>query len=122
MSAALTPSDVFERWLEQQPDSARVVVACDTDRLLSEDRALDQPVVTDPAGRAWHLAVFRGDDLRFRLSFRKAAAHSRVAVVIVGSQDPERKLDVSTIGDVLARHEGTTPLDLSLARYLGRFC
>lgn len=122
MSAALTPHDVFERWLEQQPDIARVVVACDTDRLLAEDRALDQPVVTDPAGRAWHLAVFRGDDLRFRLAFRKAAANGRVAVVVIGSPDPDRKLDVSTIGDVLARHEGTAPLDLSLARYLGRFC
>ena len=119
---SITPRDVFERWLEQQPDTARVVLACDTDRLLAESKVLDRPEVTDPLGRKWRLAVFRGDDLRFRFGFRKAAAAGRVAIVLLGAADPEQRIDVSTVGDILAKHEGHDVLDLSLANYLGRFC
>jgi hypothetical protein len=120
---AVTPREVFEHWLEQQPDTARVVLACDTDRLLAESKALDNPDVTDPQGRSWRLVVFRGDDVRFRLAFRKAAASGdRIAIVILGPGDPDQRVDVSTIGDLLAKHEGHEVLDLSLARYLSRFC
>jgi hypothetical protein len=118
----VTPREVFEQWLEKQPDTARVVLACDTDRLLTESKALDNPEVTDAHGRTWRLAVFRGDDLRFRFAFRKAAAASRVAIVILGPADPDQHIDVSTIGDILAKQEGQEVLDLSLARYLSRFC
>ncbi|MBI2925832.1 MAG: PglZ domain-containing protein [Verrucomicrobia bacterium] len=120
-ASAQTPREVFEHWLEQQPDTARVVLACDTDRLLSDAKALDLPEVTDPAGRKWHLAIFRGDHLRFRFDFRKATRKGRTVVALVGSTQPDARVDVSLLSDVLARHEGT-PLDLSLARYLGRFC
>ena len=119
---AVTPRDVFEQWLEKQPDTARVVLACDTDRLLTESKALDKPEVTDALGRAWRLVVFRGDDLRFRFAFRKAAAAAHVAIVILGPADPEQRIDVSTIGDILAKQEGQEVLNLSLARYLSRFC
>jgi hypothetical protein len=112
---------VFERWLDQQADSARVVLVCDTDRLLSDAKALDSPEFTDPSGRKWHLAIFRGDHLRFRLDFRKAIRKGRTVIVLVGSTHPDARVDVSLLSDVLARHEGT-PLDLSLAQYLGRFC
>ena len=120
-TTAQTPRDVFEHWLEHHPDSARMVLACDTDRLLADAKVLDASALSDPSGRKWHLAVFRGDHLRFRLAFRQATQQGRTVVVLVGSTQPEAHVDVSLLSDVLARHEGP-PLDLSLARYLGRFC
>jgi hypothetical protein len=119
---AQSPREVFEHWLEHQASSARVVVACDTDHLLADSKALDKPTVVDPKGRTWQLASYRGDDLRFRLNFRRATQVGRTAVVLVGSGQPDVRLDVSTISDLLSHDESSEPLDLSLARYLGRFC
>ena len=121
-SAAHTPREVFEHWLEKQPDGARVVVACDNDRLLADAKVLDRPTIVDPKGRTWHLAAYRGDDIRFRFAFRRVEKVGRVVIVLVGSGEPDTRLVVTTIGDLLSHDEGTEPLDLSLARYLGRFC
>jgi hypothetical protein len=118
---APTPSEIFDRWLEQQPDSARVVLVFDSDRLLAESRALDPESVTDPQGRKWSLAVFRGDQVQFRRSFRAARSAGRAIIALLGPSQPDAVVDVSFIGDILSFQDGT-PLDLSLAKYLGRFC
>jgi hypothetical protein len=119
---AQSPREVFGAWLERQAKDARVVLACDADHLLSDAKALDKPTVVDPKGRTWQLAAYRGDDLRFRLAFRRATQTGPTVIVLIGSGQPEVRLDVSTISDLLAHDESTEPLDLSLARYLGRFC
>lgn len=118
---APTPSEIFDRWLEQQPDSARVVLVFDSDRLLAESRAFDPESVTDPQGRKWHLAVFRGDHVQFRRAFRAARLSGRTIIGLLGPSQPDAVVDVSFIGDILSFQDGT-PLDLSLAKYLGRFC
>lgn len=118
---APTPSEIFDRWLEQQPESARVVLVFDSDRLLAESRALDPDSVTDPQGRKWHLAVFRGDQVQFRRAFRAARSSGRTIIGLLGPSQPDAVVDVSFIGDILSFQDGT-PLDLSLAKYLGRFC
>lgn len=118
---APTPSEIFDQWLEKQPDSARVVLVFDSDRLLAESRALDSESVSDPQGRKWHLAVFRGDQVQFRRAFREARSAGRAIIALLGPSQPDAVVDVSFIGDILSFQDGT-PLDLSLAKYLGRFC
>lgn len=120
-TAAPTPSEIFDRWLEHQPDSARVVLVCDSDRLLAESRALDPESVTDPQGRKWHLAVFRGDQVQFRRAFRAARSSGRTIIGLLGPSQPDAVVDVSLVGDILSFQDGT-PLDLSLVKYLGLFC
>lgn len=121
MPPAPTPAEIFERWLEQQPDSARVVLVCDSDRLLHESRALDPGVIVDGQGRKWHLAVFRGDHVQFRKAFRVAQTGGRTILGLLGPSQPEATVDLSYLGDILSFQDGT-PLDLSLANYLSRFC
>ncbi len=118
---APTPSEIFDRWLEQQPDSARVVLAFDSDRLLADSRAFDPENVIDPQGRKWNLAVYRGDQVQFRRAFRAARLSGRVVIGLLGPSQPDAIVDVSFIGDILSFCDGP-PLDLSLAKYLGRFC
>jgi hypothetical protein len=119
---AHSPREVFEVWLERQAKDARVVLVCDTDHLLADAKVLAKPTVVDPKGRTWQLAAYRGDDLRFRYAFRRAQQAGPTVLVLVGSGLPDARLDVSTLSDLLAHDESTEPLDLSLARYLGRFC
>lgn len=118
---APTPSEIFDQWLQQQPDSARVVLVFDSDRLLAESRTFDPGFVTDPQGRKWHLAIFRGDEVQFRRAFRAARSSGRTIIGLLGPSQPDAVVDVSFIADILSFQDGT-PLDLSLAKYLGRFC
>ncbi len=118
---AHSPREVFEAWLERQARDARVVLVCDTDHLLADAKVLAKPTVVDPKGRTWQLAAYRGDDLRFRYAFRRAQQAGSTVLVLVGSGLPDARLDVSTLSDLLAHDESTERLDLSLARYLGRF-
>ncbi len=120
-STAPTPSVIFDRWLEQQPDSARVVLVCDTDRLLADAKVLDPSAVTDPQGRKWNLAVFRGDQVQFRRSFKTAQAGGRTIIGLIGPSQPDGQVDVSYLSDILSFQEGS-PLDLSLPKYLEKFC
>src|SRR5262249_28340895 len=68
------------------------------------------------------VVVFRGDDLAFRLRFRKAAAHPTTVVVLTRGEGTNGKIDVSCITDVLARNEGGDPLDLSVPAFFKRLC
>ncbi|MCX6880251.1 MAG: PglZ domain-containing protein [Verrucomicrobia bacterium] len=116
-----TPRESFEQWLAGKPDSARVLLVLDSDRLLADSKGLGGSEIIDPLGRTWQLAVFRGDQIQFRIGFRMARAAGRVVVVLVGPSQPDGRVDVSLISDLLSLHE-EAPLDLSLAKYLGRFC
>lgn len=115
-----TPSELFYAWLEQQPSDARVAVAIDSDRFLADARTLDKPAVVDPAGREWSLAVFRGDDLAFRLRFRQATTDGRVVIVLTRGADSNAPIDVSHVADILARNEAGEPLDLSVPAFFQR--
>jgi len=65
---------------------ARVVVAVDGNRLLNDAGVLGRSAIIDNSGRQWQLVVFRGDDLAFRLRFRKAASQPSVIVVTRGGE------------------------------------
>lgn len=116
------PVDVFVEWLAARPHDARVAVASDSDRLLAETGLLGKPVVVDHAGRDWQLVVFRGDDLAFRLAFRKAAKHKRTVIVLTRGAATQAAIDVSYLTDILAQNEGGTPLDLSVPAFFRRIC
>ena len=111
---AHTPIDIFLKWLTERPEQARLAVAVDGDRLLADAGVLGKEVVNDSAGRTWQLAVFRGDDLSFRLAYRKARSSKRSLIVLARSTDTQNKIDVSYVTDILAANEGGPPLDLSV--------
>ena len=111
---AHTPVDIFFKWLTERPDQARVAVAVDGDRLLADAGVLGKDVLNDSGGRIWQLAVFRGDDLSFRLAYRKARTNKRTLIVLARSTDNQSKIDISYVTDILAANEGGPPLDLSV--------
>ena len=124
-----TPSELFHDWLGKLPGDASVAVAIDSDRFLADAKVLDRPKVVDPAGREWHLVVFRGDDLAFRLRFREASASAfspqpsafpRVVIVLTRGPGVDAPIDVSYVADVLARNEAGEPLDLSVPAFFRR--
>lgn len=116
------PVDAFLEWLAGRPHDARVAVAIDSDRLLAETGLLGKTVVVDQTGRDWQLVVFRGDDLAFRLAFRKAAKHKRAVIVLTRGAATQAAIDVSYVTDILAQNEGGTPLDLSVPAFFRRIC
>lgn len=116
------PVDIFLKWLSERPDQARVAVAIDGDRFLAEAGTLGKEIVTDGRGRAWQMVVFRGDDLSFRLAYRKAQTAEHVLIVLARSVDGQKKIDVSYISDILAANEGGPPLDLSVPAVFRRIC
>jgi hypothetical protein len=103
-----TPVDIFLGWLGGRSDHTRVAVAIDGDRLLADAGILGKEIVADSHGRTWRLAVFRGDDLAFRLAFRKAKLEKNV--LIVRDRHPRRQRGRPTVGPVRA---GTVPTGLS---------
>jgi hypothetical protein len=117
-----TPVDVFTDWLSTRPREARMAIAIDVDRLICESGLLGRNTIVDKKGREWQVVVFRGDDLAFRLRYRKAAAHPATVVVLTRGEGTEEKIDVSCITDVLARNEGGDPLDLSVPAFFKRLC
>jgi len=99
-----------------------MTIAIDADRLICESGLLGRNTIVDKKGREWQVVVFRGDDLAFRLRFRKAAAHPAMVVVLTRGEGTNEKIDVSCITDVLARNEGGDPLDLSVPAFFKRLC
>jgi hypothetical protein len=116
------PATVLQDWLAGRPEGARVAVALDPDRLLCEAGLLGWNTVTDTAGRDWQVVSYRGDELAFRLRFRKAADHARRLVVLTRGEGGTSPIDVSTLADILASNEAGPALDLSLPAYFRRFC
>jgi hypothetical protein len=117
-----TPADVLTEWLVLRPTDARVAIAIDADRLLSDSGILGRDKIIDKNGREWQLVVFRGDDLAFRLRFRKASALSPILITLTRGVGTDGSIDVSHITDILARNESGGPLDLSLPAFFRRFC
>jgi hypothetical protein len=99
-----------------------MAIAIDADRLVCESGLLGRNTIVDKQGREWQVVVFRGDDLAFRLRFRKAAAHPATVVVLTRGEGTDEKIDVSCITDVLTRNEGGDPLDLSVPAFFKRLC
>lgn len=116
------PVDIFLKWLSERSDQARVAVTVDGDRFLADAGFLGKETITDNRGRPWQMVVFRGDDLAFRLAYRKAQTAEHVLIVLVRSVDAEKKIDVSYITDILAANEGGPPLDLSVPAVFRRIC
>ncbi len=114
------PQDIFRDWLAGHDREARVAVAVDSDRFLADAKVLDKPALVDPAGREWQLVVFRGDDLAFRLRFRKATAKGRTVIVLSRGAESVEPIDVSYVADVLAKNEAGDPLDLSVTALFRR--
>ena len=117
-----TPVDIFLKWLSERPEDARVAVAIDGDRLLADAGVLGKEAATDRLGRTWRMVVFRGDDLAFRLAYRKASTEKRVLIVLARSTDAQIKIDVSYVTDILAANEGGAPLDLSVPAVFRTIC
>src|ERR1022692_2574836 len=118
---AQPPAEVFLNWLSGRPVSARVAVAIDSDWLLGDSGLLSKSVVQDTKGRAWNAVVFRGDDLAFRLSLRKASRADRV-VLVMSRGLGVGKVDVSFLPDILAKNESGPVLDLSVPAFFRRIC
>ncbi len=117
-----TPVDIFLKWLSERPEDARVAIAIDGDRLLADAGVLGKETTTDRLGRAWRMVVFRGDDLAFRLAYRKASTEKRVLIVLARSTDAQSRIDVSYVTDILAANEGGAPLDLSVPAVFRKIC
>jgi hypothetical protein len=117
-----TPLDIFLKWLSDRPDHTRIAVAIDGDRILADAGVLGKETATDRIGRGWRLIVFRGDDLAFRLAYRKARTEKRALIVLARSPDVPSRIDVSYVADILAANEGGPPLDLSLPAVFRRVC
>jgi hypothetical protein len=116
------PADVFLAWLAGRPQNARVAVVADSDRLIADTGLLGRPALVDEIGRSWQIVVFRGDDLSFRLAFRKAMEHERIVIVLTRGVGGDGPIDVSYLADLLARNEAGEPLDMSLPAFFRRIC
>jgi hypothetical protein len=112
-----TPPEVFHSWLAKQASETRVSVVIDSDRFLADAKVFDKSMVIDPAGRAWQLAVFRGDDLAFRLRFRDSIKKGRTIIVLSRGDGTSEPVDVSYVADILAKNEAGEPLDLSVTAF-----
>ena len=122
-----SPPELFYDWLTHRPGDARVAVAIDSDRFLADARVLDKPSVCDTAGREWQLAVYRGDDLAFRIRFRRTVSAGRTVIVLTrGALTPsptdaasavDKPIDISLVSDLVARNEAGPPLDLSVRAF-----
>ena len=117
-----TPMDFFLKWLGDRPLGARVAVALDSDRLIADAGLLGKPTLVDTTGRTWQVVVYCGDDLAFRLRFRKAASADHILVVLARGTHPLAKIDASYIADILARNEAGPPLNLSVPAFFSRLC
>ena len=117
-----TPVDIFLRWLGDRPDHARIAIAIDGDRLLADAGVLGKEIAADRKGRAWRMVVFRGDDLAFRLAYRKAQTEKHLLIVLARSTAADSKIDVSYLTDIFAANEGGAPLDLSVPAVFRRIC
>lgn len=115
-----TPPELLLDWLAQQAKATRVAVVIDSDRFLADAKVLAKPAVVDPAGRDWHLAVFRGDDLAFRLRFRDASTKGRTLIVLSRGAETTEPIGVSCVADILAKDEADQPLDLSVTALFRR--
>jgi hypothetical protein len=115
-----SPPEILSDWLAQQAQGTRVAIAVDSDRFLLDANVLARPVVFDRDGRDWQLAVFRGDDLAFRLQFRKASTKGRTLVVLSRGAETAQPIDVSCVSDILAKDEVGEPLDLSITALFRR--
>lgn len=122
MAGAAMPVDVFLEWLAGRPRDARVAVAIDSDRLLAETGLLGKASLVDETGREWQVVVFRGDDLAFRLAFRKASMRERTVIVLTRGAATQVAIDVSYVTDILAQNEGGAPLDLSVPAFFRKIC
>lgn len=116
------PVDLFYAWLSELPAAARMAVAIDADRLLADAGLLGKAEVADNTGRNWRLAVFRGDDLAFRLAYRAARSQPHVLVVLARGTAEDSRIRVSYLADLLAANEGGPPFDLSLTTVFRRLC
>ena len=117
-----SPADVLTEWLAARHSDARVAIAIDADRLLSDSGILGRDRIIDKNGRQWQLAVFRGDDLAFRLRFRRAAALPPTLITLTRGVGADGSIDGSHITDILSKNESGPPLDLSLPAFFRRFC
>jgi len=95
------------------PKGAKVALCVDPEGDLD-----GEGTIADPSGRAFRVVTYREDDLAFRLRLRElegggVSASFPVLVRIARPElvDPDHRIDVSPILDVLARVEGT-PIDL----------
>jgi len=116
------PTDFFVQWLGERPVNARVAVTVDSDRLIADAGLLGRPTLVDATGRSWQVVVYCGDDLAFRLRFRKAASAKHILVVLARGTHPLGRIDGSYIADILARNEAGPPLNLSVPAFFGRLC
>jgi hypothetical protein len=117
-----TPTDFFLQWLGQRPLDARVAIAVDSDRLIADAGLLGKPTLLDTTGRGWQVVVYCGDDLAFRLRFRKVASADHILVILARGTHPSGKMNGSYIADILARNEAGTPFNLSVPAFFSRIC
>jgi hypothetical protein len=115
-----SPPEILSDWLAQQAKDTRVAIAIDSDRFLADGQILAKPAFVASDGREWGLAVFRGDDLAFRLRFRDARTGDRTLIVLSRGPQSADQIDVSYLADIFALDEADEPLDLSITSLFRR--
>jgi hypothetical protein len=119
---AHSPADLFFEWLKERPAAARVAIAIDSDRLLTDAGLWGKERLTDKTGREWRLVVFRGDDIAFRKSYRHVRAEKHVLMVLTRGAETQNRIHVTHISDILAANEGGPPFDGSLPAVFRKLC
>lgn len=119
---AHSPADLFYEWLKQRPAVARVAIAIDGDRLLTDGGVLGKERLSDMTGREWRLVIFRGDDIAFRKSYRQVRAEKHVLIVLTRAAETQNRINVSNISDIIASNEGGPPFDVSVPAVFRNLC
>jgi hypothetical protein len=119
---AHSPADLFFDWLKTCPAAARVAIAIDSDRLLTDAGLLGKEKLTDKTGREWRLIVFRGDDIAFRKSYRQVRAEKHVLMVLTRGAETQHRINITHISDLLAANEGGPPFDGSVPAVFRKLC
>ncbi len=119
---AHSPSELFFDWLKDRPAAARVAIAIDSDRLLTDAGIFGKEKLTDKTGREWRLVVFRGDDIGFRKSYRVVRDKKHVLLVLSRGADRLDRINLTFISDIVAANEGGPPFDGSLPAVFRKLC
>jgi len=119
---AHSPAEMFFEWLKERPAGARVAIAIDSDRLLTDGGLLGKEKLSDMTGREWRLVVYRGDDIAFRKSYRKVRAEKHVLIVLTRGAETQERITITNISDIVAANEGGPPFDVSVPAVFRKLC
>jgi hypothetical protein len=106
MSIPTTLTEYNLHWLAKLPKAAKLVLWLDPYGLLELTDSL-----VDEQGKSWQIISYRGDDFRFRATYRQHDKTQSLIIWIrpsIGKSDPI--LDLTYLTDFLNRNDGILDL------------